>query len=86
MREIIFRAISINKNKMVESMTIAQGTIKRKRDDYFFEIAPNKFVGVIPKTIGQFTGQKDVNGLNIFEGDVLKEGENRFEVVWDLKY
>jgi hypothetical protein len=36
-----------------------------------------KFINVIPKTVGEYTGLKDSAGKMIFEGDIVKsEGEN----------
>lgn len=50
-REILFKGKSVDTGEWVGSMTIAKGTIKRKRDDVFMEVSENEWVGIEPKSL-----------------------------------
>lgn len=73
MRAIKFRAKTINEGEWVYGMTISHGTIARKRDKLYMEVGPDKWKGIDPATVGQFTGLIDKNGREIYEGDIISQ-------------
>ena len=72
MREILFRGKCKNDGKWMEGFPVRIYDYGGKIwEMHPFETNFNVICGVIPESIGQFTGLTDKNDKKIFEGDIL---------------
>lgn len=81
-REVKFRAKSWYGNPPMWQ----EGYIYQTSGGWFMKSPDGSIMEINPETIGEYTGLKDIDGKDIFEGDILELGYYATfigEVVWN---
>ena len=78
MREIKFRAWNKTANRYSKPFGLNQTVVNYTDDDGLGVIK-----SLTHEVIEQYTGLKDKNGIEIYEGNIVSDGKRKYSIEWD---